>query len=34
MKNSWKHDLHKPKEQGLKLEETYLKRKQGGKKQE
>jgi len=27
MKNSWKNDPHKPKVQGLKLEETYSKRK-------
>jgi len=34
MNNSWKNDPRKLKEQGLKLEETYPKRKKGGQKQE
>ena len=31
MKNSWKNESHKPKEQGLKLEETHPKRKKAEK---
>jgi len=32
MKNSWKKDPHKSKEEDLKLEDTFPKRKKGGKK--